>query len=323
MLHTLNVSTGQTTYQGNYQEQKVIHPARSLDGRYLVLAPASGPYLLCFDLAEHKGSAMQLMQTDKEAHVSHPSISRDGKLVAVQIKTLQHVGSVNVHDWSSGAYDHTYTAIASWVQVVSYDLETQKEHAVYYQDPEVPDVMKTLRGLGPVFSPTADLLAYADAERVYLCDSHSGEQVRTLPWPEGLAIEEHSGLAFSPDGATLAYLSSRQRGGGVDGTTIYALVLLDIQSGAGRPLDLPETVRPLSTSIGFAGLICLDFSPAGRYIVFTGATRQAGEFWAIAEVAELSAEEQATDLYALDVQTGQCLRLTDNGRSFDPVWKGR
>jgi len=99
--------------------------------------------------------------------------------------------------------------------------------------------------------------------------------------------------------------------------------LLDAASKNIRNLALPDNLRPASRG-GIATPACLDFSPDGRSIVFCAETTDLSS--AIREdYARLEAQSAsiATDLYILDIQTGQTVQITQNNRTFDPVWKGR
>lgn len=338
ILSALDPSTGQATSLYNYQTLAVCQPGLSPGGDVLILNVYAARKLFCHmgiknlktyfkESGKQICFPMEFSLEKQETHITHPTISRDGKVVAVRLKSLAHAGNVDVHDWSTGLYDHTFMAIASWFKVASFMLEqTVKGHAVYYKDEDMPDVMKDVRVLGPVFSPTQDILAYADTEKIYLCDSDSGEKLREFVMAKEYGILAFSGLAFSPDGTTLAYLSSAgyNKGGSMFGGIIYTVITVDIRNGGPRQYSLPEAVRPYSPAGGYgSGIACLDFSPDGRYIVFSGTSRDAGESWAVTEFEELTEMEKPSDIYILDLWTGTGHRLTSDGKSFDPVWKGR
>jgi Tol biopolymer transport system component len=58
-----------------------------------------------------------------------------------------------------------------------------------------------------------------------------------------------------------------------------------------------------------------DFSPDGKFIVFGAEHRHKSENTGKTEVAY--------DIYILDLDTGKPRQMTTDGKSFDPVWKGR
>jgi Tol biopolymer transport system component len=255
-----------------------------------------------------KGKSFELkLPGNMEISVRHPTISRDGKLVAFTIRSSKHVGNVDMLNSQTGAYEGTYMAVGSWFKIVSVNLATGKQHVVYYDDALVPDVMKK-RGLGPVFSPAEDILVYANNYTIYVCHSHTGKQLRQFPvptvqtggWTGRALVSEYSGLAFSPDGKYVAYLSQGEADIAV---SPHIMVFMDIKNGASG-----YTVLPRGVSGGTPQeVICLDFSPDGRYLVFSG-TAGSGT---------------VSNLFALEIKTGNCFHLEAAGQGAYPVWKGR
>ncbi|MDQ7779380.1 MAG: hypothetical protein RDV41_06680 [Planctomycetota bacterium] len=317
----LDPSTGNVTVDEKVTSTKMSHPAMSLDGKTTVLA-ASRMCHLFGQQAGGKGFTIQVRDPKNEAYVEHPSVSRDGKLVATRLKSYQYCGRMDVVNWS-GSYEYSRSAIGTWFTVVAFNTETQKAHAIYYNDPELPNVMIDERALGPVFSPTEDILVYADERgKISVCDAITGKQARELK--SELTILDYSGLAFSPDGAQLAFFGSTSVAGqDVFGGTAYTIVTTDIRTGAQKQHAIPGAIRPYAPSETRA-IVCLDFSPDGRYVVFSGTLRDAGESWAVAQYRELAGMELLpVDIFVLDLQTGSAHRLTQDGKSFDPVWKGR
>ncbi len=242
-----------------------------------------------------------------DMEVRHPSFSRDGRLLAFTLKSSKHVGNVNVYDWDSGAFDGTFTAVGQWYKVLSIDLQSGQQQAVYHDDAMVPDVMKK-RGLGPVFSPVEDRLVYADNYRIYLCDGHSGENLATWEtpsissggWTGRALVSEYSGLAFSPDGTTIAYLSQGEADIAISPCW---LVLLDVKNGSSSFITLPDGI---SGGTPF-GNICLDFSPDGEYVLFS----------------VTGSDPNHPVLCGVHLDSGQCTFWEDAGRGFGVVWKGR
>jgi WD40 repeat protein len=187
------------------------------------------------------------------------------------------------------------------------NLATGKQHVVYYDDALVPDVMKK-RGLGPVFSPTQDILVYANNYNIYVCHSYTGKQLRQFPtptvqtggWTGRAFVSEYSGLAFSPDGKYVAYLSQGEADIAVSPNMI---VFMDVNNGASAFIHLPKGVSGGTRQ----GLICLDFSPDGNYVVFSGTAGSGIEPY----------------LFAVEIKTGNCFHLEAAGQGAHPVWKGR
>lgn|GEM_PF-3119115 len=295
-----------------FSDEYICSPGISSDGSVVIFAVRHPrqPRLT----GEVRGKPFELaFPADIEMQVRHPTVSRDGRLLAFTLKSSRHVGTIDVHDWNSGAYDHSFMAIGTWYKIVSINLDTGKQQAVYHDDELVPDVMKK-RGLGPVFSPTDDILIYADNLRVYVCDAISGKNLRTFSVPTGTAggwtgtleVSEYSGMAFSPDGRTVAYMSQGEADIAI---SPHIIVLMDAHSGEARYFPLPQE----SSLSGSAkrGLIYLDFSPDGRHIVFSAsAYGQQGEVGPF--------------LCLLDLQTGSVSALDAAGvNASDPVWKGR
>jgi len=328
-LCSLSPSTGKVTNLYDFKELPVCQPARSLDGSVLVVPLPSLKRVFCLKGVKRYDSNLNqdpnieafplIFPLPGESYVNLPSISRDKQLVSVLCRLYTHPGNIAVHDAATGAYDHTFVAIHRRNRLVAYKIDkTLQPQVVYYEDPQMPDLDSSRKGYCSVFSPTQDLIAYVNAGRICLCDSRSGQVMRRLTMQH--AIYESSSLAFSPDGATLAYIGCR----GITDTP-DSVVLMDIRNGAGRRFRLPAVVRPASLVQGTgAATICLDFSPDGRYILFSGSPREGDRDSAVEMFRDLAgtAPEQV-DLFILDTQTGQYSQLTRDGQSFDPVWKGR
>jgi Tol biopolymer transport system component len=207
--------------------------------------------------------------------------------------------------------------VGAWYQVVSYDVKTRKVSKVFYKDPAVPNVMISVRAIGPVFSPTRDVLVYADTRKLYVCNSKTGAKIAEQKVSAPL---ENTGLAFTPDGKRVAYFSKHESMVKV----FYTVETVDIASGERKEHALPVTVRPHSTAYARSSVnpLCLDFSPDGRYVVFSATPKPKDETFATSTFNELSCKGKS-DVYVLDTKTGACHRLTSDGKSFDPVWKGR
>lgn len=245
--------------------------------------------------------------TNPELTARHPSLSRDGRQLAFTIDSSQHVGSINVYDWDSGLYDRPDTTAGHWCKIISIDLETGQQVNVFYDDHIAPDVMK-VRRIGPVFSPTADILVYADNYRIYVCDALTGKELRqfgvpsvnTDGWTGQALISEISGLAFSPDGQNIAYFS---QGKDELASSPHLIIELDIDTGMGVFYGLPGD---LSGTVQYGQLATLDYSPDNRFIIFDG-----------------SVKGGQVDIYGINRATGECFQLTTDGRSYNCVWKGR
>ena len=259
-----------------------------------------------------------------ESYVNSPSLSRDGRVVAVQIKTFRHAGSVNVHDATTGAYDSTHTAILRRGQLASFKLQNAiQQQTLFYKDPEMPELGTYRRGWCAVFSPTSDIIAFTNAGKLCLHNSKTGQKLREFELAN--AIYEMSALAFSPDGTIIAYIGTVVRSSFGFSDAPGSVVLTDIRSGAGKVVNLPNTIRPSSpVEASGSATICLDFSPDSRYIVFSASPRSGEQDDAAETFRDMAGKSsKVSDIYILDLQTGNCHRLTNDGKSFDPVWKGR
>lgn len=248
------------------------------------------------------------MPPNMDIEVRHPSISRDGKLLAFSIRSSKHVGNINMLDYSSGAYTGTYMAVGSWFKVISINLKTGKQQTIYYDDALVPDVMKH-RGLGPAFSPKQDIVAHANNYRISLSRSYSGKLLKQLEvptissggWTGKALISEYSGMTFSPDGRYVAYLSQGEADISV---SPHLLVLVDITTGSGSFLQIPDGYSAYSP----LGLITLDFSPDGRYVVFSACK---------------DVDTSTTFMIVADLKAGSFHLMNNSAKGISAVWKGR
>lgn len=329
VLCALDPTSGKVARLYNFKNLPICQPTRSVDGKTLLLAVPAMKQVMCvtgitsYDENFKKGVVAFPMKFPMkgEAYVTWPSISRDGKLVAVRATTFQNAGKINVHEATSGAYSHTFVGVLVRGRLSCFGInEKVRERTLYHQDPELPDISGHRRGWCGVFSPTGDILAYTNGGKIRLAHARTGKKLREFK--QGTGIYGQSGLAFSPDGKLLAYIGSF---GMAD--TPGVVVLTDVASGASKDVKLPATVRPcsLARAGSSSASICLDFSPDGRYIVFSGTARVAAEKDSAVELFRSMAGTAPTrsDIYVLDLKSGKCARLTSDGKSFDPVWKGR
>lgn len=332
VLCALNPATGSTTRLYSFGKLPICQPARSLDGKVLVLAVPIMKRVFCitgitrYDMPLDKNinAFPMIFPLKGESYINSPSLSRDGGLVAVQLKTFQHAGNVNVHDATTGAYDHTYTAILRRGQLASFKLQNAiQQQALYYQDPEMPELGTYRRGWCAVFSPTSDIIAFTNAGKLCLHNSKTGQKLQEFALAK--AIYEKSALAFSPDGTVIAYISTVVRSFFGFSDAPGSVVLTDIRSGESKVINLPRTIRPSSpVETSGSATICLDFSPDSRYIVFSASPRSGEQDSAVETFRDLAGtSSKESDIYILDLHTGNCHRLTNDGKSFDPVWKGR
>ncbi len=170
---------------------------------------------------------------------------------------------------------------------------------------EIPQLIHCCRD--SILSPTEDILVYAETDHISVRDRQTGRHLRQIKVPEittddwsGQALISHiSGLAFSPDGQNIAYLSQ----GSIDlGDSPHLIIVVNITTGMGLFYELPGD---LCGAAIYDQCASLDYAPNGRFIVFDGTT-----------------ELGKVDIFALNISTGQCFQITDNGKSFGCVWKG-
>ncbi|MFO7889139.1 MAG: hypothetical protein R6V04_02250 [bacterium] len=304
---SIDPQSGDITSHQTFDDQTIItEPAKGDNGNTVVFAVkhATHPRLL----GTVRGEPFEInFPANSDIQVKHPTISRDGKLLAFSMRSAKHVGNVNVYDWNSGAYDHTYMAVGSWYKVFSIDLKTGKQQAVYHDDALVPDVMKK-RGLGPVFSPAEDILVFADNYRLHVCNALSGEEIQTIEvpviqsggWQGKALVSEYSGMAFTPDGNKVAYLSQGEADIAVSPCWV---ILINIHTTQSQYYELPNGISGASPY----GVIGMDFSADGQYMVFS----------------VTQSDLNHPFLAILNLQTGGIQYLTNAGYAFDPVWKGR
>jgi Tol biopolymer transport system component len=306
----VDITTSEVKKVADYGDVGISEPALSRAHSTVIFAVKHPTHPRLIGSVRGKAFESKL-PANQELQVYHPSISRDGKLLAFSIRSSKHVGNIDIYDWDTGAYDSTFTAVATWYKIVSVNLETGKQQAVYYDDDLVPDVMRN-RGLGPVFSPTEDILVFADSRTIYVADASSGKELRKFPAPQlssggwtGLAlVSSYSGMAFTPDGKYIAYLSAGEAEIDVGPSWI---VFMDIQSGAATHVDIPQG-NSAWTSYGRIGL---DFSPDGRYLAFSaGATSASGDL-------------TGPFLGLFDIENRSFHSVDAAGRASHPVWKGR
>lgn len=267
-------------------------------------------------------SVLEVPAGGAEIHVSHPTISYDGKLIAFRVKGLSVAGRVDSLDWSSGAYMGSFTAIANEVAILGLDL-ADKKPKVSYLSRDMLD-MESRTPLVPAFSPAADRIAFISFNRFTLLEGTTGAKIREFDLAEDRPIDI-SGLAWSPDGKHVAYFQRKELDGPLSGNASYFITLLDPETGARTNFRLPANLRPASNgAIGSAA--CLDFSPDGGRVVFCAEPIDPDKSTVLEDYGRVEAQgnlAKNTDLYIYDLRAGATIRLTDDGRTFDPVWKGR
>jgi WD40 repeat protein len=165
------------------------------------------------------------------------------------------------------------------------------------------------RGIGPVYSPSADLVACANNYRIFLSHNYSGKLIKQIDvptlssggWTGKALISENSGLAFSPDGQYISYLSQGEADISV---SPHLLIFVAINSGQARFLKIPDGYSGYSP----LGLITLDFSPDGKYLVFS---------------AIRDGQPANPFIMAVDLAANSFHMVENTSRGISPVWKGR
>ena len=316
VLCSIDPSSEKITRLKDFGLLPVAQPTRSPDGSVIILAIPNMKRLLVVqgirkyeqDLPTADAAFSMVFASEGESYVYSPSISRDNSLVAVRI--LLSAGGVAAQETNTVAHDHNSTAFDSRGRLTSFRIGADiQEHALYHEDPESQDVDAHRLAWYPAFSPVEDVLAYMDGDEFVFVDAKTGETVRRIT-PK-TPVQANSGFTFSPDGGTLAYMAVIPDGVTNAMPATDAVVTLDIAENASREYLL-ENIRPTSMITGSnVATIALDFSPDGRSIVFC------------AEPRGTDKPGFTGDIYILDLDTGRTRQLTTDGKSFDPVWKGR
>lgn len=304
---SFNPQSGKITTHQTFDHQTLItEPAVWGNGKIVIFAVKHATHPRLTGTVHGKPFEIKF-PSNSDIEVKHPTISRDGKLLAFSMRSSKHVGNVNVYDWNTGAFDHTYMAVGSWYKVFSIDLKTGKQQAVYHDDALLPDLMKN-RGLGPIFSPTDDLLVFADNYRLHVCNAVSGEELRTIEvpiiqsggWIGKALVSEYSGMAFSSDGNKVAYLSQGEADIAVSPCW---MIIVNIHNSQAQYYELPDGIAGASPY----GVIGMDFSNDDQYMVFS----------------VTQSDLNHPFLAILNLQNGGIQYITNAGYAFDPVWKGR
>jgi len=159
--------------------------------------------------------------------------------------------------------------------------------AVYAANDNGGGAFKVGPGTNPRVSPDGDAIAYQhetpDGKRELKLAAADGSGSRTVL----TGLQDSTYLAFSPDSKLVAAL----RGPEVGKRT---LVLIDVTSGA--------VLRAVARGY-FSGF---SFSPAGTELVYS--------------VGASERYPPHSDVYVAPVAAGKAVRITDDGRSLDPLW---
>lgn len=317
IIVSIDASTKKTDHLISPSSARLMSPAISYRASLMAFPvyAFNRLFISSFPDMDREASFVELPSQQSEIYFYHPSISHDGKLVAFHVKGLSIAGTMHSRDWHTGVYTGSYTAIASEVSVVAFDIKSKSLKLSYFTK-EMLD-MDTKEPLFPAFSPVDDIIAFIHYNKLILMQGSTGKKINEIDLGNDIPIDI-SGLAWVADGSGLAYFTR----GEVGEAAQYYITLIDHLSGQKFNLALPKNLRPASRgSIGSP--VCLDFSPDNRYIVFS------------AEEADLSNKilewyyrlegrgEKSTYIYIYDIQQNRFSRLTNDGKSFDPVWKGR
>lgn len=210
------------------------------------------------------GKERRRLRIDEAAHVFNPTLSPDGKRLAVA-----HKNAVQLYDTKTGAKGARIPVkgVAAWDIAFAADGKTVafndlSSDTVYLHDAASGKLVRELKRPGDttlrlVFSPDGRFLASMPQSRVTekgvvsIWNLRDGKEVQRWTHPFKLAIS----AAFSPDGKRAA------TGGGR-----WGLVLWDVETG--------EEVRRLSPQGGVWGIA---FSPDGKTLATaspSGAIRQ-------------------------------------------------
>ena len=189
------------------------------------------------------------------------SVNERGHAFALwDLGTGQERGSIKI---PSDNLERCTVAFAPGGKVLAYspvDIGGRGEggHTILWDvanDKEIATVASAPAAEALAFSPDASLLAASSADgAIHLCDAHTGREIRTLP---GEKQRMATALTFSPDGRTLAAISTGLRGD----DAVSKVVLWELVSGKVR-----------AEFSGHRGAVTsLAFSPDGRTLATGGA----------------------------------------------------
>lgn len=318
VIASIDASTKNVKYLNTPSPARIMTPAIFQKGSILALPVHAYNRLIISSYPDmsREASFVELPAQQSEVYFDHPTISHNGELVAFRVKGLSIAGTIESRDWYSGSYTGSYTAIASEVSVVAFDIKT-KTLKLSYITREMLD-MDSKEPLFPAFSPIEDIIAFINYNKLILMQGSTGRKIREIDLGNDIPMDI-SGLAWVADGSGLGYFTRGEDGEAAQ----YYITLIDHTRNQKFNIPLPKNLRPASRG-SISSPACLDFSPDNKYIVFS------------AESADLSnkitewyyrlekrGEKISTNIYIYDIQQNQFFQMTTDGKSFDPVWKGR
>lgn len=318
VIASINPFTKNIKYLNTPSSARIMSPAVSQKSSLLALPVHAYNRLIISPYPDmsREASYLELPSQQSEIYFDHPTISHDGSLIAFRIKGMSIAGTIDSRDWYSGSYTGSYTAIASEISIIAFDL-ISRNLKISYITREMLD-MDSKEPLFPAYSPVEDIIAFIHYNKLILMQGSTGRKMKEIDLGDDIPIDI-SGLAWVADGSGLAYFSRGESGSAAQ----YYITLVDHINNQRFNLPLPNNLRPASRG-SISSPACLDFSSDNQYIVFS------------AETADLSnsitewyyrltnrGEKINTNIYIYDIQQNKFSKITNDGKSFDPVWKGR
>jgi dipeptidyl aminopeptidase/acylaminoacyl peptidase len=288
------VSTGSTTEGGEPRRLtrgfRDTEPRFSPDGAlvgFLRAQPQAVPQLWVLPTAG--GEAVQV--TDRKLGVTDFRWSPDGKRLAFLSREPEPGRYGSVEGIAAGAEGPRRITEWSWTRNGLGYHRDRPQH-VYLVD--VPDV-----GAEPVVQPAPTPQGEA-------------EPVPTVPEPRRLTTDDvdHSGIAFTPDGGSIAVLAEREQGAGQVARSILRVLPLGVGAAGGGSSEVElGTLGPQAIAFGAGGelyVLAQDLGPEGKDFVARNAALYVVSAWADPEPRRLS-DPETQEL------SGEPLPLPDGG----------
>lgn len=294
-IKEINPWNGKTNPGYNFKQIKIGQLAMARGKIVLPLLGNATPVLSAGTGRDLDEDFMIKLPVDDSFEALHPSISSDGMAVVVNLRRK--------NDDTEYANDNNNLIVAS------FEVKTGAVETIFLRTGSKGEICPA------VFSPVENIVVYEQDNKLVFCDGSNGEnKIRSLFLPENFRRHYRSGIAYSADGSLIAYIAEKIP---AENSGEYSIVCVDANTGMSADYDIPNSIRPYSPS----GVVSIDFSPDGRYLVFSATGENLAEWWGRKTLDSKMIYE--SNLYVLNLSNAKCFQITSGGRNFDPVWKGR